>query len=495
MSAVTDVTDRIRNCCDQCAHSKIRCDSKRPTCLNCRRRDRLCTYSYVRQSGRPRRIRPAHSDRMDNQESVGRAGENARSTAAGQYCPLSTTAAPSSSPVVTAAPAPAPAPALPSMSSCDQFQAILDGEASHYADHGYHTGGPGANLALENTTVECLNSLAIPHMQHSTSTDYSASAPAETVLSMDIYNGVHDQAHEDTFMSIEQFLTMADQSTPLSPPPTDYSQLGQGLHGLLDDSRISSIVDGMINSPLQNRCLACATELRDKCFHSAAYNGSDDDQLCRCPTMLNKLYLLVMDPKLSQPTKMLPLDLILFLEQALQNTFETMKHCTVCGSSTLSSANEITLCIVANWIANSIQIALESEIDMFTSRKSSRSLWGCSERHAMVMGTAREQHHGNVTNSAAVPPSLDARNSLQIGMWSVSSEAWALCVSAILAKRVKRMQQILSAVGGDSMEVAEMVKNVTTARAKREMAKDIHAKAEILLGMIRTWVSEYHLQC
>lgn len=477
------VTDRIRNCCDQCAHSKIRCDSKRPICLNCRRRDRSCTYSYVRQSGRPRRVRSTHGDGVDNQEPVGKTSDNGRSTGAGQDRPSSTTAASVSSPVVRVA------PALPGESNRDQSQTILDGDVSHYVDHDHHTDVPGADLALDDTIVDFLDSLANPHLQHPLSADHLASAPD---IPMDINNAIYNQTHEDVFMSIEQSLTMTDLSTPLSSPPADSSQLEQGLSGLLDDSRISRIVDGMINSPLQERCLACATDLRDQCLHATAHGGSADDKLCRCPTMLNKLYLVVMDPKLSQPTRLLPLDLILFLEQALQNTVEMMKQCTVCGSSILSSANGITLCMAANWIVNSIQIALESELDTFTSRMSSHSLWGCPERHTVEVGAAREHHHGNATKAAAVPPSLDPRNSLRIGIWSASSEAWALCVSAILAKRIKRIQQMLSAVGGNRMEVAEMANNTTTVRAKYEMAKDIRTKTDLLLGMVRTWVYECH---
>ncbi|RYP75278.1 hypothetical protein DL771_002498 [Monosporascus sp. 5C6A] len=339
----------------------------------------------------------------------------------------------------------------------------------------------------------------------SMSADYLAWGPMETNLSIDIDDAVHHQGHEDDFMSIEPSLTMVDQNTPLSPPSADGSQLEQGLQSLLDDTRISAIVDGMINPPPQDRCLPCVTESRSQCFHAPAYDGSDRDdrQLCRCPTMLHKLYLIIMDPKLSQPTKLLPLDLILFLEQTLQNTVETMKHCTVCGSSTFSSASGITLCIAADWIANSIQVVLEREIDMFTKRERSHASWGFPERHSIEVGAAREeqQHHhhhhhdGNAANPVTVPPSLDSRNSLRIGMWSASSEAWALCVSAILARRIRRMQQMVSDLGGSSTTVTDMVNSSATARAKYEMAKDIRAKAEMLLGMVKTWISECHLRC
>lgn len=439
---------------------------------------------------------------MVRQVPVGRAGEgNARPAIAGQYDLSPATTASPSSPVITVA------PALPSVSSYDQLEEILYGSDSHYGDHDYHhTSLPEADLALEHTAVDFLDSSANNShvLQHSLSADYLALARMGAHLSMNIDNIVPNETHEGAFESIEQSLVATNQSTPLSPPPSDSSQLEQGLKGLLDDSRLSSIVDGMINSPLQGRCLTCVTELRGQCFHAAAavYDGSDENaQLCRCPTMLNKLYLIVMDPKLSHSnTKLLPLDLTLFLEQALQNTVEAIKHCTVCSSSALA-ANGITLCIAADWIANNIQATIESEINIFTGRKQTQdSLWRgcCPEQRSMEMGAAREQgqHHSNcTTNHTTVPPSLDARNSLRIGIWSASGESWALCVSAILARRINRMRKMLSAVDGDDMiEDAEMVTNTTTVKAKREMAKDIRTRADLLLGMVKTWVHECDLR-
>ena len=96
------ITDRIRSCCNQCAYSKIKCDSKRPICLNCRRRDRSCTYSYVRQSGRPRRARPVQDTATVNRGAVEQAEGNIRSLKSGQYeASLIIAETPSSPPTAT----------------------------------------------------------------------------------------------------------------------------------------------------------------------------------------------------------------------------------------------------------------------------------------------------------------------------------------------------------------------------------------------------------
>lgn len=470
------VTDRIRSSCDQCANAKIRCDSKRPMCLNCCRRDRSCKYSILRQSGRPRRVTSAQDNEGTNKEPVKRAEKDARTIAAGQHRASTTTIVSSSSPSSSAVAV--AAPDLISNSRYVKTQATLDREVLNYADHDQCTGSLDTNA-----NVDFLDSLdLIP--EH-----YFASASTETDFPMDIYNAVHNRAYEDTFTNIEQSLTSADQSTPRSYSPTDSSRVEQDVQSPHEDSRIISSVNGTVNSPLYHRCLRCITELRELCPHPTSYDGSDDDQPCRCPTMISKLYIVVMDPKLSRPTETLPLDLVLFLEQALHNTFETMTHCDTCASSILSSANGITMCIVAEWIANGIQVALQAEIDKLASKKRPHSLWNCPERHAM------DQHRSNTSHFLTAPPSLDVRNSVRIGMWSASSDAWALCVSAILARRIKRMQHMFSTLDGSSTEVGQMENNTTPARANREMAKDISARAGILLGMAKSWESECHIRC
>lgn len=328
-------------------------------------------------------------------------------------------------------------------------------------------------------------------MQHPISADYFTLEPMETGLSTNVSNVPQSQTREDTFMSTEQSSTETCQSEPPLSPSTDSHQLEQGLQNIFDDFRISSIVEGMINSPPQDKHLSCTTSLRNQHVHTTACDEFDEKQQCRCLTMLNKLYLIVMDPKLSRPNKALPFDLILFLEQALQTTLERAKQCKACGCSTLLSDNGVTICIVANWIANSIQVALETEIDI--SRKPSNSLWSYPERQTTGIYAMRKHNHESSTKPTVVPPSMDVRNTLWIGMWCVSSDAWILCMSKILARRIKRIQQMLSVVGEYDLNVSEMVNRRTTIRAQREMAKDIHIKAEILLGMVKNWVSECSL--
>ncbi|TKW57949.1 Aflatoxin biosynthesis regulatory protein [Colletotrichum tanaceti] len=44
---------RLRNSCDLCTRSKLKCDQMKPSCNRCVRRGQGCVYSQVRKAGRP----------------------------------------------------------------------------------------------------------------------------------------------------------------------------------------------------------------------------------------------------------------------------------------------------------------------------------------------------------------------------------------------------------------------------------------------------------
>ncbi|WQF88457.1 Putative zn(2)Cys(6) fungal-type DNA-binding domain-containing protein [Colletotrichum destructivum] len=46
-------TRRLRNSCDLCTRSKLKCDQMKPSCNRCVRRGQGCVYSQVRKAGRP----------------------------------------------------------------------------------------------------------------------------------------------------------------------------------------------------------------------------------------------------------------------------------------------------------------------------------------------------------------------------------------------------------------------------------------------------------
>ena len=50
-------TFKLKDSCDVCSSSKLRCDKQKPTCSRCANLNRHCTYSPARRAGRPHRVR------------------------------------------------------------------------------------------------------------------------------------------------------------------------------------------------------------------------------------------------------------------------------------------------------------------------------------------------------------------------------------------------------------------------------------------------------
>ena len=480
-------TERLRNSCDQCAHSKIKCGSERPNCRNCCRRNRSCSYSYIRQAGRPRRAWPPRLN-TGNYEPPESIGDDAATVSPGQYRPRSASSTSSTTPAI------AVAPDNSNQLNYEQPEAVLAGKSLQYDGYGGYNNLFSGDLPLEITGLRLglMDSLAPTQIQHPISTDYLGSMPIESELLMAFDLPTHNQRNEDISMSIGQSATVAGQCTPISHPDFDSYHLEQCFNELLDNSRINNVVDHMVNPQLPSKCILCSSESYDRCLHTRVNDDMGVAHLCQCPTLLNRLYVIVMDPRLSQSAKLIPLDLILFLEQALQDTKEAISRCTICASSRLPSGNGITLCLAADWVANCIRRTLEFEIDSFTGTRTPCSSLVCLEHQSAKQGDLMEHRRGDATNTTPPLPSVDPRNSLQVGRWHAPKEAWTLCVSVILTSRIKRLQQMLFNVGTESLGLADGESLTAAAKVGNEMAKDIHSKAEILLGMVKSWTSRCH---
>ncbi|KAJ1709722.1 Zn(II)2Cys6 transcription factor [Aspergillus flavus] len=53
---------KLKDSCDVCSASKLRCDKQKPTCSRCANLNRPCTYSPARRGGRPHRVRRKASE-------------------------------------------------------------------------------------------------------------------------------------------------------------------------------------------------------------------------------------------------------------------------------------------------------------------------------------------------------------------------------------------------------------------------------------------------
>ena len=72
---------KLKDSCDVCSASKLRCDKQKPTCSRCANLNRLCTYSPARRGGRPHRVR-----RKSSQSQGQNKNQNQSLTQSSQQC-------------------------------------------------------------------------------------------------------------------------------------------------------------------------------------------------------------------------------------------------------------------------------------------------------------------------------------------------------------------------------------------------------------------------
>jgi hypothetical protein len=67
---------KLKDSCDLCSASKLRCDKQKPTCARCASLDQLCSYSPARRSGRPHRVRRERSQHTETARHSDRSSSN-----------------------------------------------------------------------------------------------------------------------------------------------------------------------------------------------------------------------------------------------------------------------------------------------------------------------------------------------------------------------------------------------------------------------------------
>jgi hypothetical protein len=66
---LTSQTQKLKDSCDKCSSSKVRCTKEKPSCARCDKLGYTCFYSPARRVGRPYRSKEPSSEEKDNEES------------------------------------------------------------------------------------------------------------------------------------------------------------------------------------------------------------------------------------------------------------------------------------------------------------------------------------------------------------------------------------------------------------------------------------------
>ncbi|KAI1495874.1 hypothetical protein F5X99DRAFT_425536 [Biscogniauxia marginata] len=500
------MTGRIRSSCDQCSKSKLKCGGEKPICHRCSCRNRPCSYSQIRSAGRPRRARASPT----------MASGDVSEVVEGNSQPISTRrGSPSAASTVSLHPSTiADVSELSDHFDFNMTESTLDSESFNFDTLDPLLGG---TTILDCTEPEAVNTshrdpiqddlqdqgtLAQPQsltllptlavdqeqsLSFSIGDEFSSITIAGLESAFDL--SMSSYQHCDSAMGLRQSSKVASEHLSFPPTQAPRNHLRIYFEELLNDTKTCTMLERLIDPVACQNRTNFDPNTRGRLFDTTDADGLITSFVCRCTMLLNRLQIIAMHPELSPSSKLIPLDLALFTEEALQETEQEMAGCAVCSSSPLS-ANKVILCLVADWVVNCLQGILERELNTSTTAKA-RCLQMSSLGHqGASKGEWMEQQRG--ANKAT--PSIDRKNILRVGTWVVCKEFWTPCVSMLLSRRISRLRRMLCKIGAENFDLLQRAAPSVTTRTASDMASMVRCKIDLLSGMIEIWASGFRCE-
>ncbi|CAF3537570.1 unnamed protein product [Fusarium graminearum] len=429
----------LRNACDHCRQSKLKCSGGKPACSRCARRHLSCDYSPLGPRGRPRLTKHRPSSP---------AAKRPRTT---------------STPTLSQDQPRDPLTALLSPDNETDLFNSLDQLPLVFGDDGFDM--PSLNLDLQsmnnyqmdqnqthqnslpspNQNLTASNLIETPHFD-----DFMASAGG---LLSSVAKGNGYQSDPDNLARLDHLL--------LSPPCLAKLPCKEDIENLINDDKVNTVVD----------CMANCQE------SSNAFKNS-----CTCPSRIMRLQLIVMQPGLSRDCSSIQIDAAFFTEEAVQDTYRDMVECRKCTSIKLPGVM-LSVLLVLDWVITRIHVILDDNLDTTTMRPNRplpSTLWAekpLDRQPLQQVGMGRSRH------SLA----LYMSNKISIGKWSLPYSCWRPCLARLIQIRLKRIQRLVHEMRAQQSRGPES-KNLNSAADPLEhYITSIEGKIDMLFGMIEVW--------
>lgn len=239
---------------------------------------------------------------------------------------------------------------------------------------------------------------------------------------------------------------------------------------------------------------------------------SGPDRNCSCPTLIGRLQLLAIHPRLSPQRqaghrryghnrlRQLPLDLLVFLDDAVYQTVVTVRSCGVCGNAPRAL---LTLCLHVDWLVDVLKETLETGLPGLSTPASvsSTQFLVLPGKHGTASGIEepradRESGWSNVKGTLGGYGDLNDTLPLSLGSFQMEGELWKICIRELLKARLNRLSLLLEEVfhhEGIRDRVRNTLKDTDydarspLDKAVRSLAGDIYSKIEFLFGMLELW--------
>ncbi|KZL83294.1 transcription activator for actt3 gene [Colletotrichum incanum] len=463
-------TRRLRNSCDFCTQSKLKCDQGKPSCNRCLRRQQECIYSRVKKSGRPSKGRSRHES----------SSWETRSTDDG-IRPMPLVLSPRDTVLdsidctrdVTA-----------TQLSKDQTPPLSAGDIREVEDiECFGRGASQRGLALESCSAHHdIDILLEGNLDLDSHLDDIAfdiddmftlnTARPRTLQPLNTNEALPDppiEKHGST-AGTDSTQNLADSCSTRSFRADVAREIGS--HNTRQPSWGS-------NSETENFGHEPELDRHDKCFDTSTTTSAESQEsgnhrsrprsirstesafptpnksLCRCFSSVSRLHMSMQSS--TQPDELVPLDLLLHIEDSIDQAQEIIQNCRDCRPQ--SSHLMVMLCTVIDWVVENLTKTLS----------------------------------GGVSSGGSSQSYKQASSMLQVGRSTLQDDVWNTCMYELLKNRLRRITRI---VNGMSRIASKEPDNESVyfdpnsmSKALRIMGYGIRYKLEYLLGMIELWVS------
>ncbi|EXF74442.1 hypothetical protein CFIO01_01920 [Colletotrichum fioriniae PJ7] len=445
-------TRRLRNSCDFCTRSKLKCDQSKPECHRCLRRGRDCVYSRVRKAGRPPKVpnkrhnavtpmweHPADHNRMD-------------------FLPCTPSPSDASFDSISGS----------SLSSrIGSIDCMADTSVTDFSDSRTSTPSTGENMEAKllnyfdgvssnwNNRPGCLPApqdldWLLPYSIDISSPLYDTNFPMEDLLALDMPS----PTFTSSCFSMEQS----------SPSQSMHQYMGISTPDSLPDFRISypnhSGTEQSKISPVSTPDVSQGSETMSVPEHTSHSTRTKD---CNCFSLICQLQESVYHHTQlsSEMDSQVPLGILLDIENSIHQTEQTIRHCQYCEPR--SSHFMMMLCPVIDWVVDSLGKVLLRGV---APGSASPSFEQPTKGAPQVGDSGLSGGNGGIPN---------------------------LCIYELLKGRLRRLGRILNDIGGetpkDPADEPAYLDSDCLVKAMGTMGQDIRTKLDYHLRLVELWLS------
>jgi len=323
---------RLRNTCDFCSRSKLRCDQGRPSCRRCLERTQLCVYSPVRRRGRPSKastkVKISREENLETRD----VHRNSRQSPS-SVTPLPTSQYEQRMSISSALSSGDTDSTCPNRNQKNTMFPTRELAVDFGSDF-----GPDFGNMLSSNDIFDFASLPVEG-------EVEENLPTPRMMNEDVNPGNLGLVSPASLPLSTAYFASVEKSIELESQEYEkHSSIGRpsSFFSLDEDEVEKLLAEGSSFLKAGNLINAVTNGIKSE-QGTTAGTYICNERLCCCSIALNILHLLCFHPALSQQNGRPPLDFVLLLEDHTNQLYAGILKCPACRAKSLHSL--IFLCV------------------------------------------------------------------------------------------------------------------------------------------------------